>query len=196
TRKLAHQENRDLRTIVEGRSFGAVRGRARRCSLSGRSYDRASINRIRYFTAAVQPRPNKPNQGLHQQMYLRALRTIPCLTIHEGTFRTDPVWMPLVNPAPGGPVTVQVLKTEEKGSDVNIATFLVSDAYERDFDVALLISNDSDLCVPISLVRNRLGLKVLVYNPHKRHSAQLRQVAQTCATSAWGHSWEVNSPLR
>jgi uncharacterized LabA/DUF88 family protein len=138
---------------------------------------RDTVNRIRYFTAPVQPRPNKPNQGVHQQIYLRALRTIPHLSVHQGAFRTDPKWMPLESPSPGGPVTVRVLKTEEKGSDVNLATFLVSDAYEKDFDMALVISNDSDLCTPIDLVRTRLGLDVIVYNPGSYHSAELQRVA-------------------
>ena len=136
-----------------------------------------TINRIRYFTAAVQPRPNRPNQAVHQQIYWRALRTTPHLSIHEGTFRTDPRWMPLETPPPTGPATVRVLKTEEKGSDVNLATYLVSDAYERDFEKAVVISNDSDLCTPIVLVRMRLGLDVIVYNPGTKHSRELQRDA-------------------
>ncbi|MFN0071313.1 MAG: NYN domain-containing protein [Chloroflexota bacterium] len=136
-----------------------------------------TIHRIRYFTAPIQPRPNSPNQGAHQQIYLRALRTIPHLTIHEGTFRTDPRWMPLETPLPDGLTMVRVLKTEEKGSDVHLATYLVSDAYEKDFEKAVVISNDSDLCTPIRLVRTRLGFEVLVYNPGKRHSSELQRDA-------------------
>jgi hypothetical protein len=61
--------------------------------------------------------------------------------------------MPLASPVPGGPTTVRVLKTEENGSDVNLATYLLSDAYEQVFEKAVVISNDSDLCTPIALVR-------------------------------------------
>jgi len=35
--------------------------------------------------------------------------------------------------------------TEEKGSDVKLATHLVWDAAHHDMDVALVMSNDSDL---------------------------------------------------
>src|SRR5205823_5528609 len=66
---------------------------------------------------------------------------------------------------------------EEKGSDVNLATFLVSDAYERDFEQAVVVSNDSDLCTPVALVRTRLGLPVIVYNPGEHHSADLQRDA-------------------
>ena len=45
---------------------------------------------------------------------------------------------------------VRVMKTEEKGSDVNLATYLLVDAFEDRFDVAVIISNDSDLKEPIA----------------------------------------------
>lgn len=45
-----------------------------------------TINRIRYFTAKVTPTPNDPDIGNRQQVYLRALRTLPSVSIHEGHF--------------------------------------------------------------------------------------------------------------
>lgn len=53
--------------------------------------------------------------------------------------------MPLANPPIAGHQTVEVIKTEEKGSDVNLATYLVSDAYEKDFEAAVVVTDDSDL---------------------------------------------------
>src|SRR5208337_5031768 len=47
---------------------------------------RNQINHIRYFTAHVTARPNNPLQPRRQQIYLRALRTIPHLTIHLGSY--------------------------------------------------------------------------------------------------------------
>ncbi len=41
---------------------------------------------------------------------------------------------------------------EEKESDVNIATCLVSDAYDNKFDQAFLVTNNSDLLGPVRLV--------------------------------------------
>jgi hypothetical protein len=74
--------------------------------------------------------------------------------------------MPLANPRPGGARTVEVIKTEEKGSDVNLATFLLLDAFKRDCNVAVVISNDSDLKLPIEVAQNELGIRVGVVNPH------------------------------
>ncbi len=80
-----------------------------------------TIKRIRYFIARVSA-ISDPQTPQRQATYLRALDTIPHLSIHAGTFRTNTVRLPLANPRPGGPNTAEVLKTEEKGSDVNLAT--------------------------------------------------------------------------
>jgi len=80
------------------------------------------INRIRYFTATVSARPDNPDAPQRQQVYLRALETIPGLSIHFGHYLSHVTRMPLANPRRGGARTVEVVKTEEKGSDVNLAT--------------------------------------------------------------------------
>ena len=46
------------------------------------------IHRIRYFTARVSGTPNKPDAPTRQQIYLRALRTLPNLSISYGRFLT------------------------------------------------------------------------------------------------------------
>ena len=51
------------------------------------------INRIRYFTALVTPRPTDPTQRMRQEVYLRALRTIPNLSVHLGRFLSSKVRM-------------------------------------------------------------------------------------------------------
>jgi uncharacterized LabA/DUF88 family protein len=85
--------------------------------------------------------------------------------------------MRLAHPPTNGPATVEVLKTEEKGSDVNIATHLVHDAHSGRFDVAVMVTNDSDLCEPIRVVRHELGLPVGVMYPGDRLSRQLQPLA-------------------
>jgi len=123
------------------------------------------VRRIRYFTARVEARPDDPQQPQRQQTYLRALATVPNLSIHYGSFLTKPKRLPLAHPKPGEPRTVEVLRTEEKGSDVNLATHLLVDGFKRDYDVAVVISNDSDLKGPIEAVRSELGQTVGVVIP-------------------------------
>lgn len=123
------------------------------------------INRIRYFTALVKPRPSDPHQQVRQQTFIRALHTLPNFSIHYGEFLQSEVRMHLAHPPAKGPTTALVVKTEEKGSDVNLATYLLMDAYEHDFEVAVVISDDSDLVEPINIVRRRLKHNVTILSP-------------------------------
>ncbi len=76
------------------------------------------------------------------------------------------------------PAMVEVFKSEEKGTDVNIATHLVNDAHLKRFEAALIVSNDSDLNEAIRIVKNEIGLTVGVFSPHpNRPSAQLKSTA-------------------
>ena len=124
------------------------------------------IGRIRYFTAIVSARPNDPSGPDRQRIYLRALETKPHVSVHLVEFLTSHVRMPVAAPRAGGPRFVEVIKTEEKGSDVNLATYLLADAFRQDCEAAVVITNDSDLKEPIRVVRNELGLPVGVVNPH------------------------------
>ena len=132
-------------------------------ALCTRLLPRDEISLIRYFTARVTARPSDPDQPQRQQTYLRALRTSAWLSIHLGEFRTRRVRMARAQ-VPHH--TVQVLKTEEKGSDVKLASYLLLDAFQGRCEVAVVISNDSDLKEPIRLAKNDLGVSVGVINPH------------------------------
>gem|GEM_PF-4279841 len=54
-----------------------------------------NILKIKYFTAIVKPRPKDPDQGVRQQIYIRALKTIPHIEIIYGHFLSHEVNMPL-----------------------------------------------------------------------------------------------------
>ena len=133
------------------------------------------IRAIRYFTAKVSGSPHDPDQPTRQQTYFRALRTLPQVSIHLGHFLSHEVTMPDANEwRQGRFVRRRVIKTEEKGSDVNLATYLLIDAFDDAFDVAVIISNDSDLKEPISVVRNRFGKTIGILNPQKHASRTLQ----------------------
>ena len=54
---------------------------------------------------------------------------------------------------------------EEKGSDVNLAAHLLNDAWQDLFESAVVVSNDTDLVVPIRMVTEELKRPVLVICP-------------------------------
>ena len=67
---------------------------------------------------------------------------------------------------------------EEKGSDVNLAAHLLNDAWEDRFDVAAVISNDTDLATPIRMVTRERGKTVFIICPGRWGVAsKLEQVA-------------------
>ncbi len=134
-----------------------------------------NIVSIKYFTAKVSARPHDPQQPTRQQAYLRALRTIPNLSIILGHFLTHSCRMVLTGTNP--PQKVWVDKTEEKGSDVNIAAHLLNDGFHRRYEVAVLVSNDSDLMEPVRIVRQEMNLPVGILNPHPTHSVALKPLA-------------------
>jgi len=109
---------------------------------------------IRYFTADISPRAGDTEAPLRQQAYLRALRTIPHLQIHKGRFLAKEKTRPLAS----DPTSfVRILDTEEKASDVNLATHLLNDAFNKRFEAALVISQDSDLLEPMRIVCKEMG---------------------------------------
>ena len=168
--------------------YGAVRGTPYKWLDVGKLCSRvlppyASLNRIRYFTAVVKSRPDDPHAPVRQATHFRALGTIPNLTIHEGQFRSNERLVRLVHPIEGlGRTTIKralVQKDEEKGSDVNLASWLLIDGFRRDFQSALVISNDSDLVEPIRFVRQELRRACHVVHPHRQDLQELREAATT-----------------
>lgn len=126
---------------------------------------------VKYFTAVVKPTTSDAKR-IRQLTYLRALATLPSVRAYLGSFQSHVVRRPL---AGGG--TATIIDTKEKGSDVNLATELLVDGFSGAYDVAVVISNDSDLTAPIRAVRNCLKKPVGIINPHPVQSVELRQCA-------------------
>ncbi len=142
---------------------------------------KAQIVRIKYYTARVTARPHDPDQPTRQNIYLRALKTIPHLEIIEGSFLTKPTTLPLV----ADPTKfATVIKTEEKGSDVNLATHLVNDGHLQRYEQAVVITNDSDLAEPVRVVRDELKLPVGILYPSKYLNPQLKNATTPNFTKA------------
>ena len=130
---------------------------------------------MKYFTARVLPRPENPGQPLRQEIYLRALRSLGANCIF-GRYLSHAIMMRVADPNATKPF-VRVIKTEEKGSDVNIAAHMLLDAFRNAYDCAVLISGDSDLKAPVEMVRNDFSKTVGVINPQKVDCKVLRCAA-------------------
>jgi hypothetical protein len=63
---------------------------------------------------------------------------------------------------------VEVYRSEEKGTDVNLAAHLIHDAHLGRFEAALVVSNDSDLKESVRIVKHEIGKIVGIFTPHPK----------------------------
>ncbi len=178
---------RTLRTIVYVDGFNFYYGATRRTPwkwldlqlffdklLSPKNH----VIAIKYFTAKVQPTDRDPDAHTRQDAYLRALAArCPQVRLHYGHFLRHPVWMDCVSPPPP---RAHVYRTEEKGSDVNLAIHLLNDAWQDAYDCAVVVSNDSDLAEAMRLVKSRPGKVIGLVTP----GAPLRHTSKQLARHA------------
>ena len=150
-----------------------------------------NITAINYYTARVKQLDPSYTDQADQAEYLRALETLPNLRIHFGNFQVTEKVMPLASPlwmrprfVPAVDIAVcttlpkvaRVIKTEEKGSDVNLGVHLVRDAFTDQFDIAVVITNDTDLAEPLRIVSEESGKKLVLLSPVQRPAGSLTQI--------------------
>jgi uncharacterized LabA/DUF88 family protein len=132
---------------------------------------------IKYFTALVSGKID-PNQPIRQKSFIRALeKYIPEITVYYGTFLSHPTFKPLAYPITknvfGKDVKfANVIKTEEKGSDVNLAVHLLDDAWLDRYDCAVVVSNDSDLSESLRIVKTELCKTIGLIPPADTHPSK------------------------
>lgn len=133
---------------------------------------------IEYFTARVQATSGNPDAHMRQFSWLQAQISQSSITrIHYGHFLRHKIRMESANPPPP---TVEVWKTEEKGSDVNMALQILNDAWLDRYDCAVIVSNDSDLATALAMVKQQHGKMIGLVTPgapRRKTSMVLRQQA-------------------
>jgi uncharacterized LabA/DUF88 family protein len=132
------------------------------------------ILRIYYFTALV-----TGARRARQQTFLSALSTRPRMEIVLGKFLEKNVTCRVTTCASNGSKLFKM--PEEKRTDVNIAVYMVDDAYQNACDHFVLISGDSDLVPAVQRIKQRFPRKsITVYVPSKGrpgHAFELRASA-------------------
>jgi hypothetical protein len=174
-----------VRTIVYVDGFnlyyGACRAPGRKwldlSALASRLLPNDEIVEIAYCTANIKKDHSDPDKQDRQRLYHRALKTIHHLEIYRGRYLPKTVSGRLVDPVDGERLVRSVETYEEKGTDVNIASLLLADGYDKRYESAAVISNDGDLKMPIEIVRARLNLPVTVINPVLKRRGKKRSAA-------------------
>jgi len=106
---------------------------------------------VKYFTARIR---NNPSKQKRQIQYFEALETLPNTQIIYGKYYFNERECPACKHIHRYP--------SEKMTDVNIAVNMLVDAYEDRFDLAYLISGDSDLSGPIKEIRQKFPSKIII----------------------------------
>jgi hypothetical protein len=152
----------------------------RRLSLQGGTAGLGHIDRIVYCTARIDATTD-PTDHAHQDVYLKALagtrsidhieygfyvsrvRHSPLATMDRNgrPLLVRPQWPLMVCDASGNEMPDAILmvshaRREEKASDVNLASHLLYDVLTGAVEAAVVISNDSDLRLPIRRARQRV----------------------------------------
>lgn len=159
----------------------------------GKGWKGAHVSRIVYCTARVSGADN-PSGQRDQDTYLRALAsnrsfdvmamgtcvsrvaTAPLATADSRNrpVLAQPRWPLMVRNSvgadePAATFMASVARREEKGSDVNVASHLLLDVLERRIEAAIVVSNDSDLALPIQEARKRVPVGTV--NPTRSYRA-------------------------
>jgi len=122
---------------------------------------------IKYFTSRI---TNNPSKQKRQSTFLEALETTGIQIIY-GLYKSIKVECNNC----GHTWSV----SNEKMTDVNIATHILSDDYADKYDTAILISGDSDLVPPLREVNKRYpGKNVSIFFPPCRHNNTVAAAAK------------------
>jgi uncharacterized LabA/DUF88 family protein len=122
---------------------------------------------VKYFTSRITDPPDKRKR---QSTYLEALNTIAGIQPYYGIYQPTAIKCEQC-----GYVNY---KPEEKMTDVQLSTELVSDAYKNKYDTAIIISGDRDLVPAIETIRsNPPNKRVIVIFPPMRTNKDLMGVA-------------------
>lgn len=127
---------------------------------------RHEIRAIFYFSAFATWRPDA---HLRHQQYVEALKAVGVTPV-MGRFKEKDVTCKKCR---------KPYKThEEKETDVNIALWLLNEAYKDNFDEAFIVSRDSDLTPAIRMVLQEFpNKKVKVISPpNSGHSKEIGQI--------------------
>lgn len=154
---------------------GAVLGRVVYCTafIDGRLNEAGRRRQGAYVSAL---RQNGSFDHLEEGRFVARVRR-GLLATHDENGRpviTESAWPVMVQDRRGSPVRsarfmVSYLHFEEKGSDVNVGTHLLLDVLDGHVDAVIVISNDSDLKLPIRTARQRVPVGIV--NPSTSHLA-------------------------
>lgn len=121
----------------------------------------SQIDVVKFFTARVTQAWSFARWE-RQDRYLRAIKSLGDVQPVFGRHVVYPRFYRVTDPLDHCRPEVEIDKTEEKESDVNLASHMLADAFNDAYDTAVLISDDSDFKEAVRIVREDLHKRVVV----------------------------------
>jgi len=133
---------------------------------------------IKYFTARIMGNIEKAKR---QSTYLEAVETLDIVKTIDGVYHRHPITCKKCKKNYFCSCGYPYIKSEEKRTDVNIASNLQCDGFSNQFNTAFLISADSDLVPAIEKFKMSFPTKrIIVYFPPGRSSKDLQKHCHIC----------------
>lgn len=163
------------------------------------------LEKVYFFTSRIKEKYSGDAAPRRQHAYLRALEESG-VEVVLGKFRRDVAWQRLVSPihresisphledpmsrvqksfdtsaASAHPDSIQanVWKYGEKGTDVNLASYLLRDIFKFQLQSALIITGDSDLVTPLEIAQTQYVFIKTINPKSGRNAEQLSAASNT-----------------
>ena len=119
---------------------------------------------VKYFSA----RPERQDKNERQYAFFQANKENPRFKLILGKYLSKEITCFRCG---------NIIHTyEEKETDARIVTQIVADAYEKNCEVAIIVSADSDMIPAVELAKSA-GQKIFIYFPPNQYSSNLSSLA-------------------
>ena len=162
--------------------FGALKTRSEFKWLDLRTFAQhlapdQTIDRVYYFTSDIHREHDLDDSPKRQNTYLKVLADSG-VEIVKGHFSHRERHLRLVGESGVDSKLATVWQYEEKGSDVNLASYLLRDVYVSRLTNALVVSGDSDLANALKFAREAgTHVSLAIPDRHEKGSAKLKSAA-------------------
>jgi uncharacterized LabA/DUF88 family protein len=137
------------------------------------------VKKVYLFAGKSRGVIGNPRAPMRQEIYFRALNSIPEIEVRKSNYARQERCLPLKNSRNSDDQKVHVKYYQEKQVDVNLAITMVTDGLLNQFHTCAIVTNDTDFVGPIEVVRQvaekEVYLVPTVKIGHRRMAKDLAQ---------------------
>ena len=109
-------------------------------------------------------------QAKHNDNFIQFMNSIPYCEVIAGRLENKEIDLSKYLPGDNRKIKIQT----DKGTDVNIAIEMLRHAYNKSYDVAILVSRDADFCSVVNIIKNYgLNVELVLFEKTKGRAREL-----------------------